>query len=223
MERARYSRAMRPRSDRRSLQFGLSAALLALVVICDGTVTRGEVPPNQPDLVQVEEYPVYDLVIQSKFLTSDTTLVMINRLTVTQLGPEEELDPLRFFKDNEFFDGRLQPALVTDFLMKLRRPSRLEPKFSFGVRYRLVSGHEDDGSEVSLAPLPATFRQSDYDASSIKLEFSRVSFSPREDLALVYVGNYRQDGSGAGFLVLLRRRDRAWEILDTEVIWTAHV
>jgi hypothetical protein len=74
-----------------------------------------------------------------------------------------------------------------------------------------------------VAPFPATFQQTDYDASSIKLEFSRVAFNPREDLALVYVGNYRQDGSGAGFLVLLRRRERVWEILDTEVIWTAHV
>ena len=125
---------MRSRSNRRSLQIGLWAALFALVVICDGAITRGEAPSNQADLVQAEEYPIYDLVIQSKFLTSDTTLVTINRLTVTQLGPEEEPDPRRFFKDNEFFDGRLQPALVTDFLMKLRRPSRLEPKFSFGVR-----------------------------------------------------------------------------------------
>jgi hypothetical protein len=54
-----------------------------------------------------------------------------------------------------------------------------------------------------------------------RLAFSRVGFSPRRDQALVYVANDRPDGSGAGFLIWLEARASAWQILDTELVWTA--
>jgi len=53
------------------------------------------------------------------------------------------------------------------------------------------------------------------------LEFSRVGFNRREDQALIYVGDNRPDGSGAGMLVLLHRRGRVWTIVNTEVLWIA--
>ncbi|HJU03608.1 MAG TPA: hypothetical protein VJ692_00545 [Nitrospiraceae bacterium] len=178
-------------------------------------------PPDAPDLVQLEEYPIYDRVVQSKFLTSETTLLKINRVTVTRLGEEEKPLDRGFFTENDYFNGLLQPAVLTDFLTKLRRPARLEPRFHFGVRYRLVSDQETDDSEVSLAPIAVAARLIQYDASVIQLEFSRVAFNVWKDQAMVYVGNYRTDGSGAGFLVLLSRREASWEVLETEVIWTA--
>jgi hypothetical protein len=177
-------------------------------------------PSDTSNLVQPEEYPIYDLVVQSKFLTSDTALVKIHRLTVTRLGEEEKPLDRAFFTENDYFNGRLQPAVLTDFLTKLRLPSRLEPRFHFGVRYRLVSDQETDDSEVSLAPIPVSLPLQ-YDGSEIQLEFSRVAFNVWKDQAMVYVGNYRQDGSGAGFLILLGRRAADWQILETEVIWTA--
>jgi hypothetical protein len=175
---------------------------------------------TDPDAVAQHEYPIYDRVVQAKFLTSETKLVMIKRSTVTQLGPGEPWDDHRFLQENELFGGRLQP-LLNELLNTLRHASRLEPKFRFGVPYRLVSDEDSGDDEVSLVPVPAHFKPIEYDGTTIMLQFSRVAFSPPQDRALVYVGNYRADGSGAGFLVLLNRRDRVWNIEDTEVIWTA--
>ena len=195
--------------------------LAGMLAFCFPAIPSAESPPEKPNSVLPEEYPIYDLVVQSKFLTSDTTLVKIHRLTVTRLGEEEKPLGREFFTENEYFEGRLPPGLLTDFLAKLRRPSRLELRFHFGVRYRLISDEVIDDTEVSLAPLPAAYVPIEYDGSVIQLEFSRVAFNAWKDQALVYVGNYRADGSGAGFLVLLLKGKDGWEILDTEVIWMA--
>jgi hypothetical protein len=195
--------------------------LLFAVLMITGSAVAQESPPSSPDPVPAEEYPIYDRVVQAKFLTSQTMLVMIDRLTVTRVGEEEKPLLREFFDEHQFFDGQLQPALLTDFLVKFRRPSTLEPKFNFGVRYRLVSPHERDGDEVSLRTVPVRSRLIDVSGPTIMLEFSRVAFTPRRDQALVYVGNHRPDGTGAGFLVWLRWLNQAWDIMDTEVIWIA--
>ena len=61
---------------------------------------------------------------------------------------------------------------------------------------------------------------SDSPEPRLLLEFSRVAFAPKEGHALVYVGQYRPDGTGAGFFVVLQRQAAGWEIQDTEVVWT---
>ena len=199
---------------------------LACLLAGPASAASAERPEVKPEPVPAEEYPIYDLVVRTKFLTSQTTLVVIERLTVTRLGPEEKGPPNRaFFEENAYFGGRLRPDLMTDFILKTRHPSRLEGRFNFGVRYRFTSGGELEGPEVSLAPIPTKFAPADFvqDAPATVgiLEVSRVGFNPREDQALVYVGDNRPDRTGAGFLVLLHRRGRVWEITDTEVLWVA--
>ncbi len=201
-------------------------ALAAILFLHPTAASSAERSEQQPEPVPAEEYPIYDLVVQKKFLTSQTALVVIDRLTVTRLHPEaKEPLSLAFFRENDYFSGRLRPDLVTDFILKSSRPFRLEARFNFGVRYRFVSGGELEEPEVFLAPIPAMFSSAHLlqDARPIigKLGFSRVAFSQRADQALVYVADDRPDGTGAGFLVWLRRLDRGWEILDTEVLWVA--
>jgi hypothetical protein len=182
-------------------------------------------PPIRPEPVPVEEYPVYDRVVQAKFLTSLTTLVIVNRLTVTRLIPDGQPLTRALFDEGRYFGGNLPRDLVTDFLLKSSRPWRLEAKFKFGVPVRFVSGDELEGPEVFLAPIPARLsgqRLAQVPPTTVGiLEFSRVAFSPRGDQALVYVGDDREDGSGAGFLMWLRRIAQGWEILDTELLWVA--
>lgn len=202
--------------------------LLALSVLLWTDPARGvapEGPAPRPEPVPVEEYPVYDRVVDEKFLTSQTTLVLVRRLTVTRLVPNGEPLTAAFFHDNQFFGGRLPQALVSDFLLKAARPWRLEAKFRFGAPVRFVSGGEMEGPEVSLAPIPAgrpsRRRMQETPATVGILEFSRVAFTPRGEQALVYVGDDRSDGSGAGFLIWLRRTPAGWEVLDTEILWVA--
>jgi hypothetical protein len=180
---------------------------------------------SSSDSIPDEEYSIYDLVIQTKFLTSRTELVLIDRMTVTNLGSKEIPATIAFFEEQRFFEGALPVDGILDFVAKVRRPWRLEPKFNPGVHYRFVSGETIEEPEVSLAPLPAAHGGRTviaYDPVRIGvLRFSRVGFNRAENLALVYVGDHRPDGSGAGFLMFLRRAGTHWRIVDTEVLWVA--
>ncbi|WP_447601992.1 hypothetical protein [Nitrospira sp. Nam80] len=175
--------------------------------------------------VPVQDYPIYDAVVRGKFLTSGTTLVMIERMTVTRLLPDSPVLPtVAFFEEQGFFDGRLPRDLILDFLFKNQQPSRLGSLFKFGVPYQFIAGEGEPESEArrsapSSRRRPVRLMQ---DARTIdRLAFSRVGFSSRQDQALVYAANDRPDGSGAGFLLWLEARGEHWEIADTEVVWTA--
>ena len=178
-----------------------------------------------PDPVPAEEYPFYDLIVQSKFLTSDTTLVLIERLTVARAEKSErEYLSREFLDEQQVLQGQLPAALLDDFLGKLKTPSRLDAKFGFGVRYRFVGNGLPEESEVSLAPVPVASvpRLARGAPQTVGvLQFSRVGFAPREDQALVYVEENRPDGTGGGFLVWFHRRGKVWTITDTEVLWIA--
>lgn len=203
------------------------AALLARPVL--GGPASAEPPEPAPEPVAAEEYPIYNRVVDGKFLTSQTEIVFIGQVTVIHLGPGEEDRPSRaYFRERGLFAGLLEPALLTDFIIKNSRPGRLEEKFNFGVRYRFVPGDGDDmhGPEVSLAPIPVAATAAE-EARLVQeaprligvLRFSRVGFTPRQDKALVYVEEERADGTGSGFLILLARRTRSWDFVDTEVLW----
>lgn len=193
-------------------------AILTASLLSDQASVLADTSAEQSQSVPSEDYAIYDRIVQAKFLTSDTTLVLIRRLTATRIGPEEVPFRRQFFDENQFFDGTLPPSLLTALLTATRHPSQLEPKFNLGVRYRLVSDFTTDTEEARGALRSAVFTV-DGTESRIRLEFSRVAYAPQDDLALVYVGDYRSDGTGAGFLVVLHPQQTGWEIQDTEVVW----
>lgn len=212
-------------SFRMALRPAIALILLIGIAVCRvGPAAAADPDPPKMPAVPADEYPVYDQVVRSKFLTTGTTLVIIERMTTTQMLPETPLLPtVAFFEERAFFDSRLPRDLIMDFLFKNQRPSRLGSLFAFGVPYRFISGDGEPESEVKFhgAPWgrPVSLVQ---EADSIdRLAFSRVGFSSRLEEALVYVANDRPDGSGAGFLIWLRTQGTNWEILDTEVVWTA--
>lgn len=202
--------------------FGL-VVLLCLSVL-SGEGVPADRPSSKPEPVPSEEYPIYNRVIDVKFLTSQTETVLIGRLTATRLGPDDLDVPSRdYFRDRRPFAGQLAKELVTDFILKNRKPARLEERFTLSVPCRFVSEEGAEEPEVSLAPIPAVFHELMQAAPSIVgiLKLSRVGFSSRRDLALVYVEENRRDGSGSGFLMLLQRSGQGWDFLDTEVLWVA--
>jgi len=219
----------------------LSPLLLTIfcLLVAPADILRAEQSEAGLEPVPIEDYAIYDRVVMDKFLTSQTKLVLIERLTVTRLGPEWPPTSQTLFEDNSFFEGRLPRDLVRDFIVENRRPSRLEARFNFGVRYQFLS-EEGLEPEVSLVPVPAAFAYSSgrgpcethpshthgsltqtAPATVGVLGFSRAGFNVKGDQALVYVGDNREDGTGAGFLLWLFRRGQAWEIADTDVLWIA--
>jgi hypothetical protein len=187
--------------------------------------------PDDPSVVPPEDYPLYDLIVDEKFLTPETKLVLLERVTLTRLHPEQR-GPIRVetFQDYEIFDGRLPIELVRDFLFKNQTPSNLEGRFGFGVRYRFVAGNGGEQQETSLAPVPLSqgaprlLQEGPLDeppAVIDRLSFSRVAYTFARDQAFIYVEYNRPDGSGAGFAVWLRLLGTRWGIFDSELVWAA--
>lgn len=176
-------------------------------------------------VVLQEEYALYDRIIEDKFLTAQIQLVLLERMTVSRLVPNQpESMTMAFFQQQGFFNGMLPHELVRDFVDANQAPSRLDGRFRFGVRYRFVSGETNEDVETRLA-IPAMREDGRMvQAPSVldRLAFSRVGRTLKNDQALVYVENRRRDGTGAGFLVWLRRRDQVWELFDTDVVWTVY-
>ncbi len=181
-------------------------------------------PPVVPEPVPADEYVFYDHVVEEKFLTSQTTLVIVNRRTATAVVPEGPPLDRAFFSEQQFFDGALSQDLITDFLLKNMKPSRLEPRFRLNVPVRFVSD-EAEQPEVSLAPMAASFSggRPVQDIRTVVgiLTFSRVATSQRGDQALVYAEEDREDASGSGLLIWFRRGKDGWGIQGTEVLWVA--
>ena len=87
------------------------SVLLSAFVIVQASIGSAEPAPDSPAPVPTEDYPLYDLIVDEKFLTPETKLVLLDRATVTRLHPEQQ-GPLRIqtFNEYEIFDGRLPPA-----------------------------------------------------------------------------------------------------------------
>jgi len=188
-------------------------------------------PSESPPLVPPEDYPLYDLIVDEKFLTPETKLVLVERSTLTRLHPEQRgAVRLETFQEYEIFDGRLPAEVVRDFSFKNQTPSRFEGRFGFGVRYRFVTDGGTEQQETSLAPMPvaqgaARFVQEESldepPAVLDRLSFSRAAYTFARDQAFIYVEYNRPDGSGAGFAVWFQQSGTRWGILDSELVWAA--
>src|SRR5690242_14165115 len=229
--RARLTASVRPRYSetmRYKVQVCVLSVLLSAFVPDEASAVPAE---SAQDRVPTEDYPLYDLVVDEKFLTPETKLVLLERTTLTRLHPEQQ-GPLRLetFQEYEIFEGRLPIDLVRDFLFKNQTPSPLEEHFGFGVRYRFVSGNGAGQQETSLAPLPVwagmpqLLQEGPLDeppAILDRLSFSRVAYNFGREHAFIYVEYNRSDGSGAGFAVWLRSSGSRWGIFDSELVWAA--
>lgn len=189
------------------LSVGLSSAM-------EGGQVASAIPP--------EDYELYDRIIEDKFLTSQIQVVLLERMTVSRLMPNQpESMTMAFFQQQGFFHGTLPEDLVRDFVGVNQERSQLEGRFRLGVRYRFVSGEKNEDVEARLAVPAMNGHRMVVQAPSVldRLAFSRVGRTLKNDQALAYVENRRRDGTGAGFLVWFYRREQAWELADTEVVW----
>lgn len=181
----------------------------------EGGLVAAAVPP--------EDYELYDRIIEDKFLTSQIQLVLLDRMTVSRLVPNQPGSmTMAFFQQQGFFQGMLPQDLIRDFVGANQARSALESRFRLGVRYRLLSDDPTDESEASRAISVKSHDSLSFPTPTVldRLALSRVGWTVRNDQALVYVENVRPDGTGAGFLVWCHRQERTWEIFDTEVVWT---
>jgi hypothetical protein len=200
--------------------------VLFLVLLLSGSVgASGAVAESgrQAEAIPADDYALYDQVVTSKFLTSTTQLVVIERMTRLRLSPDQEgPTTIGAFQEQDSFDGELPTDLVREFVSANRSESRLEGRFHFAADYRFATEGRLEEPEVSLARPVTVAAALPVQAPLIldRLAFSRVARSLYNEHALLYVEALRPDGSGAGFLVWCRRQGRNWTLFDTEVAWT---
>ncbi len=69
----------------------------------------------------------YDAAVDAKFLTSQTGLVILERMTTTRLLPDQQVAPtVTWFTEQDWFDNRLPQDLIRDFVVRNQHPSRLD-------------------------------------------------------------------------------------------------
>ncbi|MDZ4856611.1 MAG: hypothetical protein SGJ26_17455 [Nitrospirota bacterium] len=183
-------------------------------------------PEQKADAMSAEDYALYDQVVTSKFLTSATQLVVIERMTRLRLSPDQEgPTTVGAFQEQGYFDGEPPADLIRELISANRQASRLEGRFHFAAGYRFVTEGRLEEPEVSLARPVTVAGSMPVQAPPVldRLAFSRVARNLRNDQALLYVEMLRPDGTGAGFLVWCRRQGRSWIVFDTEVAWTMQV
>ncbi|NOS80319.1 MAG: hypothetical protein HOP32_01900 [Nitrospira sp.] len=112
-----------------------------------------EATDQQAEAISSEDYALYDHVVTSKFLTSETQLVVIERMTRFRLSPDQEgPPPIDNFLEQGYFAGGLSTDLIRAFISVNRQPSRLEGRFHFAVGYRFTTEGRLEEPEVSLSP-----------------------------------------------------------------------
>ncbi|RPH80940.1 MAG: hypothetical protein EHM80_03905 [Nitrospiraceae bacterium] len=178
------------------------------------------------DGISADDYALYDQVVTSKFLTSATQLVVIERMTRLRLSPDQEgPTTVGAFQEEGYFDGELPTDLIREFISVNRHASRLEGRFHFAVGYRFATEGRLEEPEVSLARPVMVAGLMPIQAPPVldRLAFSRVARNLRNDHALLYVETLRPDGTGAGFLVWCRREGHRWTLFETDIVWTVQV
>ena len=108
---------------------------------------------QKADAISVDDYALYDQVVTSKFLTSATQLVVIERATQLRLSPDQEgPTTIGAFQEQGYFDGELPEDLIREFISVNREASRLEGRFHFAVGYRFTTEGTLEEPEVFLSP-----------------------------------------------------------------------
>jgi len=69
--------------------WALVSTLISAALTSPPSAAPAETPLTSPPPVPLEDYPLYDLVVDEKFLTPETKLVLLERPTLTRLHPEQ--------------------------------------------------------------------------------------------------------------------------------------
>ena len=94
----------------------LSIAVVFTDVLFDFPGAMARTARTARTVIVAEDYALYDQVVASKFLTSATQLVVIERMTRFRLSPDQEgAATIGAFEEQEYFDSELPMDLVREF------------------------------------------------------------------------------------------------------------
>ena len=154
------------------------------------------------DKITSEEYSVYSSLINSRFLSPQTNLALIEGRT--QFDDHMVTIPKEFEND-------LQPKIAANYALQRRLHIR--------VTYRLLTPAQLDALFKSDLREAWDIYWKRYPRATGLLTFSRVGFNATKTRAFVYVADVCGALCGYGRTFVLEKQNRAWKIVDERQLW----
>jgi hypothetical protein len=170
--------------------------------------------------LNVDDYAIYSLIVRTDFAGKEVTKIAIEDHCVMSglLGAQMS-------EGERQFDAYVQEILqgvrddtIADFEGNYKETSELENRFSLRVPYFLAT-EQEEGKIVSARGEGWNNFYNKYPRAQGLLCFSRVGFDRHRSQALVYFANQSNYLGGAGYLVLLAKKNGAWLIVKQNMLW----
>jgi hypothetical protein len=167
------------------------------------------------DKLMSEEYAVYDVLIEKKYIRNQIELIVIK--DHTGLSRYAELGEQIQYVKRRIPD--LAQDMLDNFQAKNGLPQALSTHFNLRVKYLLVN--EKELNEIFQNPDGWSDFYRKYPRSQGLMALSRVGFNQESNQALVYVGNQAGLKAGAGYYVSLAKENGTWIIQHEVETWVS--
>ncbi len=189
-----------------------SSTLIALLLI--SACIRQQ--PKISD-IEAEEYAVYSAVIAAHFNLSPTQGLRLQLIVIrdhTSVEPTDDLPTLLISVDQNMAVGR---EILNNFLARNAQSYPLDNLFNLPVDVVLIS--DEEMNQIFRKDTGWDDFYAQYPSSQGVMTLSRVGFNSRKDRALVYIGNQSYWLSGAGYYVLLTKKNEIWTVENEVMVW----
>ena len=181
--------------------------ILALGAYLCASCQQNPTPLPDPD---IEEYAVYNDLLESRFAGSDIGQVLFIDQTDTVSKGLIEQD-LTAFQKSTPLDGEL----INSFVERNQESYPLKPDLDFGLDYQLLSQEEVDELRAQDEASGWTLLYDKYPNAYGFVHLSPVGFNADFSQALVFMGTYHYDRALEGGYYLMIRQDGHW-IIEAE-------
>ena len=176
--------------------------------------------------IEANEYAVYSAVINEMYVNDRVKLIVMDNQTTKCLplpGDGKVADMIRSMEESAVKKmPELSRDTVDDFQAKKKECHPLSAKFNIPVKYVLVSKEDLDPLFPKGKPdrMWSLFYKKYPDSAGI-INFSNVGFNRTMTQAFIYTSNGCGGLCGAGYYVLLTKKDEVWSIKTKLQVWVS--
>lgn len=161
-----------------------------------------------------EEYNIYSVLINSRYISDGIKLIVIEEKTTESTSPGKDELNENYVKQNM---PELQQETINDFKKENQQSYLLKRQFDLPVSYILISQKEMKNIFENGKGWDDFYKK--YPDSQGTMTLSMVGFNADKNQALVYVGNQGHWLAGAGYYILLVKENNVWKIKKEVMAW----
>jgi len=204
----------------RTLTFGITLTLLCLRSCLSSPVPgRQESANPKPD---ADESSIYSVIVETQFNQKGVRRIVIEKdRTVPGVLAAPIIDrQQRFERDIQKRIPEARADTIADFAVKATRPDQFKHPLDIKVPSVFLTREEIDDF-FSVARYGWTNFYKAYPGAQGILNLSHAGFNSNRSEALVYFGNTTDYEGGAGYFVLLRKKNSSWIIVKQSMVWVS--